>query len=397
MGEPDRDEPLPSAELLFVASHGAAIGKHSERLQVHLHRTVVQEAPLFRLRQVIVAARGVTISSDALFACARRGIAVHFVTGWPAETVSLTMPVGNATVATRRAQFQASENGRGDALARRLVEGKLRTQAAILKYLGKNRRERDPAAHAALQGAIADLERYAHAAPVIGATPEALAAVAGSPAIPGGETAPPEEVSLGTETAPPGEDDAGAPLAEAPQSPLAAVLRGLEGAGGRAYWSGVGTVLRAHGVAWDGREYRGTENPFNASLNYGYGVLASVVHTALLVAGLEPGAGFLHADRAGQSSLVFDAMEEFRQAVVDRPLIGLATRKVAFALDPGDGRLDDTTKRAVADAVIGRLDALEPYAGGRFPLRTIIGKQAERMATYLRGVHAPYDPWVMRW
>lgn len=116
---------------------------------------------------------------------------------------------------------------------------------------------------------------------------------------------------------------------------MMAVLRGLEGAGGRAYWGAVGTVLRSHGVPWTGREYRGTGNAFNAALNYGYGILASQVQTAVHLAGLDPGAGFLHADRAGRSSLVLDAIEEFRQAVVDRPLIGLASRRVAFRMIPG--------------------------------------------------------------
>ena len=46
----------------------------------------------------------------------------------------------------------------------------------------------------------------------------------------------------------------------------------------------------------------GARDPFNAALNYGYGVLRSQVRQALLLAGLEPNAGFLHADRPGKPS-----------------------------------------------------------------------------------------------
>jgi CRISPR-associated protein Cas1 len=39
-------------------------------------------------------------------------------------------------------------------------------------------------------------------------------------------------------------------------------------------------------------------------------------------------AGYLHADRPGKPSIVLDLMEEFRQQVVDRTLIGLVTKNV---------------------------------------------------------------------
>src|SRR5204862_398077 len=82
-----------------------------------------------------------------------------------------------------------------------------------------------------------------------------------------------------------------------------------------------------------GREGRGATDPLNAALNYGYGILYAQVERALLLAGLDPYAGFLHADRPGKPSLVLDLIEEFRQAVVDRTLIGQVNRGVAFALD----------------------------------------------------------------
>ncbi|MGI6604033.1 MAG: CRISPR-associated endonuclease Cas1 [bacterium] len=58
--------------------------------------------------------------------------------------------------------------------------------------------------------------------------------------------------------------------------------------------------------------------PTNACLNYGYGILYQQCETALILAGLDIFAGFLHVDRPGKTSLVYDFMEEFRQPVVDR-------------------------------------------------------------------------------
>jgi len=397
----DAETPLsPGGDLLVIDTPGAVLGKHSERLQVRIDRQVVQEAPLFRLRQVVIASRGVQVSSDVIQVCARRGIPLHVLGRWPGDMATVSVPIGNQTVATRRAQFRAADNGLGDTWVRRVIEAKLRTQVALLRYLGKHRREADPPTFDALMAAVSDIQRYADAVPVVGSTPEDVALVArlGGPGttgfaeagtVPGGDAEDDDAAEAGSDVQGAGDD--------VPPTPLMAVLRGLEGAGGRAYWGAVGTVMRSHGVPWTGREYRGTGNAFNAALNYGYGILASQVQTAVHLAGLDPGAGFLHADRAGRSSLVLDAIEEFRQAVVDRPLIGLASRRVAFRMIPGVARLDDPTRRLVADAVLERLDGLEPYGGGRYALRTIVGMQASRLATYLRGDTAAYEAWVGRW
>ena len=56
----------------------------------------------------------------------------------------------------------------------------------------------------------------------------------------------------------------------------------------------------------------------NAMLNYSYAILASEVLKSLHMSGLDPYAGFLHADLYGCNSLVFDVMEEFRQQIVDK-------------------------------------------------------------------------------
>ena len=60
---------------------------------------------------------------------------------------------------------------------------------------------------------------------------------------------------------------------------------------------------------------RHATHPVNALLNYAYAVVESQVHSALLIAGLEPSLGFLHANRPGRASLVYDLMEPLRPMV----------------------------------------------------------------------------------
>jgi CRISPR-associated protein Cas1 len=50
-------------------------------------------------------------------------------------------------------------------------------------------------------------------------------------------------------------------------------------------------------------------DPANAILNYAYGVLEGQVRQALSARGFDLACGFLHADKAGRDSLVYDVME----------------------------------------------------------------------------------------
>src|SRR5690606_4802560 len=91
----------------------------------------------------------------------------------------------------------------------------------------------------------------------------------------------------------------------------------------------------------------------------------------LVLAGLDPYAGFLHADRPGKPSLTLDFIEEFRQPVVDRTVIGMANKKVSFEQDEY-GQLTQETRRTLAAKIHERLESTHAYEGKRHPLRAIM-------------------------
>lgn len=66
---------------------------------------------------------------------------------------------------------------------------------------------------------------------------------------------------------------------------------------------------------------RNAHHPFNAVLNYGYGVLESRVRIAVAETGLDPTIGYLHVNTSGRAALVYDFMEPFRPRV-DREVLG---------------------------------------------------------------------------
>ena len=92
---------------------------------------------------------------------------------------------------------------------------------------------------------------------------------------------------------------------------VAETIRGLEGTAGRIYFETLSKIIPAR-YQFSGRSMRPAKDPFNACLNYCYGVLYSKVEKALIIAGLDPYLGFLHRDDYNQKSMVFDFIEPYR-------------------------------------------------------------------------------------
>jgi CRISPR-associated protein Cas1 len=335
---------------LVVETFGAFIAKHQGRLRVIKNNQRLQEMPLLHLEQVLITGKGVGISSDAVRACSDAGIPIHFLGSSGTPHSSLYSAGLTGTVLTRRAQLRAYDTPQGIVLARAFAGGKLQNQASLLRYLAKNRKESDPACYGTLNATATALVDSLHA--------------------------------IQTTT--------GATVAD-----MREALMGIEGRYAARYWNALACVVPPE-LAWPGRETRGATDPFNQVLNYGYGVLYKQVEHALILAGLDPYAGLLHADRPGKPSLVLDLIEEFRQAVVDRVLLGQVTRGWQIERTE-EGWLTEATRTRIVEKVRERLAGSEPYEGKRQPVRHILQQQARHIATFVRGERETYAPFVMGW
>lgn len=106
---------------------------------------------------------------------------------------------------------------------------------------------------------------------------------------------------------------------------MAPRFRGWEGTAGRLYFQTLSQIVPER-YRFAGRSFRPAADPFNAFLNYGYGVLYSRVEKALMIAGIDPYVGFLHRDDYNQRSMVYDFIEPYR-LWIDKVVLGLFTRK----------------------------------------------------------------------
>lgn len=88
-------------------------------------------------------------------------------------------------------------------------------------------------------------------------------------------------------------------------------IRGFEGTAGKLYFEILSNILPEE-YTFSGRSSRPANDPFNAFLNYAYGVLYSKIEKSLIIAGIDPYLGFLHRDDYNQKSMVYDFIEPYR-------------------------------------------------------------------------------------
>lgn len=337
-------------EHLIADTVGTFIGKHNQRLRVSKQQETVIEAPLIHLRSVQILNNGISISADALEACCEQGIPMFFMDALGRCYASVYASGLGATVLTRRQQIIAYHDNRSVIIAKAVTTAKLHNQSTTLKYMAKNRKETSPDIYHELRLAADRIQ-------------DSLSEVA---------------------------------LLEGEMIEMVRdVMMGIEGNAGQLYWGAVRLIVpEAYG--WTTRQHRGAKDPVNCLLNYGYGILYTRIEQALILAGLDPYAGYLHADRPGKPSLVLDFIEEFRQPIVDRVVFGLVAR--GFKVEQhDDGKMTIETRRVLAEHLLLHMDSNMRYEGKRFPLRAIVQSQARRMAAFLRGETPNYEPFEGEW
>jgi len=122
-----------------------------------------------------------------------------------------------------------------------------------------------------------------------------------------------------------------------------------EATAARYYWHAISRI-----IPMKGRDPESSDE-YNVSLNYAYAILYSNVHRVLQLVGLDPYAGFIHKDRSGKESLVYDFSEMFKPVVVDFPLVSLFVE--GFKPEVKDGLLDVKSRKKIADSVINALNS----------------------------------------
>ncbi len=117
------------------------------------------------------------------------------------------------------------------------------------------------------------------------------------------------------------------------------------------------------------------------ALNYAYAILYNEASDALILAGLDPYAGFLHTDRSGKQSLTYDYSDTYKP-LIDRALLTPIDEK---PFQQQHQALTYQARREIATRVLRALQTpIRDTGGQRRELREHIQAYAWQLAKTLR-------------
>lgn len=337
------------ASEVVISTHGTFAGKTGARLVVKKQRKVVLRSRLDRLQSVIIAARGVTLSSDLIHECSTRKIPIFFLGMRGPPYAMINTPV-HPHAELGRSQLEAEKNGLAVRLAGWIVTGKIKNQLNLMKFYGRSRKDEPDF--------INGLQSFK------------------------------KEISVWIR-------DVRQVLRKSNQEVAQGRLFSIEGRAASSYWN-MAKKLFSDRVDFPGRERRGARDLVNSLLNYGYGILYAKVWRAVVLAGLNPQLSFLHSPRDGKPALVFDLIEEFRCQVVDRAVFTMLTRGESLQLEQKTGLLSKATRKKLIENVLERMATLVPYRGKKVTLDQVVQNQPKALAEALLG-EKKYRPFVGRY
>lgn len=162
-------------------------------------------------------------------------------------------------------------------------------------------------------------------------------------------------------------------------------IMAIEGMAGKEYFEALSHIIPER-FKFKGRSRSPAKDEFNCLLNYGYGVLYSMVEKGCILSGLDPYLGFIHTDNYNKKSLVFDLIEMFR-ILVDKTVVYLfSKRKVKkeyFDQIKNGLSLNQEGKVVLISALNETFEKKVRYRGRNIKNRNIIQFECHRIANNL--------------
>ncbi len=333
---------------LVINEPGSFIGTRNGMITVYKSGEKILEVAIPKVNFIIVLTRGASFSSALIKLLARHNIPIIFYSslGYP---VSMCKSFTTGAIELRKNQYKIKETEDGIKLASLFAQGKTLNQYSILYSMAKNRSISDPQLSKELYKAAREIKHISD-----------------------------EITRLGVEKT---------------GNSIQSIIN-LEAEAAKIYW-GILPKPLSKVLDFPGRKKR-FENPtdsVNISLNYLYTILGGECSLYLELCGLDPYAGFLHADNPRRPALAMDLMEEFRQQVVDRVVFKAAfERKLENILE--NNRLTREARLMLYKSYVERMNTKVTFLNRSLPIQDHIFLQARRIAEYIMGRHE-YKPFTL--
>ena len=331
---------------LYITTQGSYLHKERETLVVERERQKVAQLPVHAIGHIFCFGN-VLVSPFLMGFCGENGVNLAFFTE-TGRYLGRLQGRQSGNILLRREQYRRSE-GNPVPIARNIIAAKIQASKRVLQRHIRNHGDDG------------------------GTVQEAVAALNNS-------------------------------LQQLKQADKLDIVRGIEGDAAARYFSVFGQLIREKsGFTFDGRNRRPPRDAVNALLSLLYSIIGKEISGALQSVGLDPQAGFLHADRPGRDSLAQDILEEFRAWQADRLAVSLINRGQIKAQDfvtesSGAVSLKTEARKVLFQALQAKKQEkiVHPFLQEEVEIGLLPYIQAMMLARHLRGDLAEYPPFLMR-
>lgn len=333
---------------LIVNEPGTFVGTRGGMITVYREKRKVLEVSVSKINFIAVLTRGASFSSALIRLVSKHNIPIIFYSPY-GTPVSICKGFTSGAIELRKRQYMLQKSLDGLKLTKAFALGKILNQYSLLYSMAKNRASSNPQLAKELYASAKEIRNLGEK-------------------VSGLEKGDVEE----------GRRD----------------IMNIEAEAAQIYWENIAKALSKI-IDFPGRRKRfeNPKDPVNISLNYLYTILAGECSLYLEICGLDPYAGFLHADSSRRPALAMDLMEEFRQQVVDRIVFKAAFERRLDDVLEGD-RLKRDARIQLYRAYVERVNTKVTFLNRSLPLQDHMLLQARRVGEHIMG-REEYKPFVL--
>lgn len=297
---------------LIIEGYNKSIHKKDNQIQIKEKGTEIYKIPVKEIENITIVGKGY-ITFDALSILSKNNIQVISI-NYYGQIEYILQSSNQINPILRKQQYKISENQKGIEIAKNIIIAKLKNQKSTLRTLNKNKKN-----------------------PTIKINEEFIK----------------ENISK---------------LKNMKTSNRNAIM-GIEGISSVQYWQAIKETL-PESINFQKRDQKPKNDIVNAMLNYGYAILATEITKNIILQGLDPYCGFLHADNNKRTSLTYDLIEEFRQQIVDKTVLKLINNRQITEdnLDKRTNSLKLETRKLIAAKIMDKFNRKNKIQGYRFKI-----------------------------
>lgn len=297
---------------LIIEGYNKSIQKKDNQIQIKEKGTEIYKIPVKEIENITIVGKGY-ITFDALSILSKNNIQVISI-NYYGQIEYILQSSNQINPILRKQQYKISENQKGIEIAKNIIIAKLKNQKSTLRTLNKNKKN-----------------------PTIKINEEFIK----------------ENISK---------------LKNMKTSNRNAIM-GIEGISSVQYWQAIKETL-PESINFQKRDQKPKNDIVNAMLNYGYAILATEITKNIILQGLDPYCGFLHADNNKRTSLTYDLIEEFRQQIVDKTVLKLINNRQITEdnLDKRTNSLKLETRKLIAAKIMDKFNRKNKIQGYRFKI-----------------------------